>query len=616
MHVDLNSCTTRQLAAIPGVQKQLATAIIRWRQQNGVIKFMDDLWNIDGMNRSKFQILSRHFYVASNHTGGENGFQSAAGVGDSQHGCLRPAAQNSFLCKGQSVHGDGIRVSTENKNDADQRSRRSEVKHRLTQSHDQCHKSREDLKKKTCCRSAVITGQSISTPRSSITSNPVNKTALPRSSPRKSACKNSLDTALTTDPPAVEDQQEEQPSWRQSMSYTAATTAPPKHQAQQSTVAADKPGFVLQPSESGNNINLTCTIDKRLLSNLNGPVSIGPADSDHAAPQKPETLRSLVDKMNSRDMHATSDYATLTSDSCKLTVADEGSQVNSLNLENLLRFDRCNRTSFEERMNIVSTWVDDVNRCRREGSVEAQLAAANLVKAETKPITLIKPGYLKELADHSEGPSPVVKVFVEKKATRGVRPTPTKTATNLRGDKAVVQTGHMTEHVQVAGTLLGGRPRRAISAAEKRQISAVLQPARVSPRAPTLPKTGSVPRYMQPRFQCNKGTTPSAADKSEKPVSKSQPTLNNRKTVAHKSSGNMKTSRPASKSPRMKTTHSLIHRIWTETQGQSSGSNLLRKPLSPRSPRGSPPPKSSTAKGRHFLHQFSFMRPPSVRVQV
>jgi len=621
--VDVNTCNARQLSAIPGIQKQLATAIIRWRQEHGQINMMEDLWHVDGMNRSKFQILRRHFYAGE----GESGIMQA---GETPVGYVR--APSSFMCQGQSVHGDGIRLQTEKSDERSVSPRRS-IKHRLTNSGSQ-YSSCEELKKKSC-RSAILTGQSINTPRSSITSsNHVNsKTLSPR---RTSLPKGSLlDTTMEQEPPAVEDQ----------VPQRCVTSLGHRAQQQQNLMelkeqVADKPGFVLQPSESGNNINVTCTIDKRLLSNLKGPVAIqldkssGP--SDKVPLTQDPTLRSIVDKMG-KDPQATSDYATGTAHQSSVDsgkIAGEDVPPTYLNLENLLRFDRCHRTTFEQRMDNVSSWVDEVNRSRPETEALSMHNTKQTRETIGKPINLVRPGYLHDLVQQC-GPSPVVKVSVEKKCTRGVRPTPTptKTAINSR-DKSSPVTDHM-----VSGSNSPMSKPLPVNPNDKRHISAVL---RHPPMPPTTPRSPSpikgvvttithdrnvlTPPHNAMRYSVHKPEMSKSAkqsrnsttSKSKGAPSKSQPILSSRKkssgynAPAHKSGTHLRSPRSSknnaqtgSTSPRNKNKqHSLIRRVWDETQGQGQCGTMLRKPLNQ--------PKTASkgsAKGRHFLHQFSFVKP-------
>lgn len=636
--VDVNTCNAQQLTAIPGIEKQLATAIVRWRQDHGAIDHMEDLWHVDGMNRSKFQILRRHFCVAQQPQQQQQQQEEVPGTGapaGDNPRCMR-TSPGSFLCQGQSVHGgDGLRMHVDK---ADQRSSspRRSVKHRLPQ-HGSQYSSCEELKKKTCRSQAIITGQNINTPRSSITSsNHISKTHSPRRTDIiQQLHRSSLDATMEQDPPAVEDQLTRR-------STTSRSYAPRNQEdlAALKDLTADKPGFVLQPSVSGNNINVTCTIDKRLLSNLKGPMAIqldqssGKHTEKHPL-QQDTTLRSLVDKMG-KDLQATSDYATgtaqqtVSSDSGKMT-SDEASLLNCLNLENLLRFDRCHRTTFEDRMEHVKSWVDEVNRSRPDTSGSSGKTQSKEITS--KPITLIKPGYLRELVeqcDGLQGPTPVVKVYFEKKTSRGVRPTPTKTEYGMR-DKSHTPS-NMTDHI-VSGTVVANGPMpRSVSAAEKRHISAVLRPpgsprtsqptkgpaindreTRGIPSPPNMAMRYAVQKVDQSKPAMTKQSKCSGTTKSRSTMSKSQPVLANRKKAAtssiqtHKSGVTVKLPRTAQPQqiPR-KMKHSLIRRVWDETQGQGQGHNgsLLRKPLTP--PRS---PSKGCAKGRHFLHQFSFVKP-------
>lgn len=62
-HHDLNQCSTRQLMCIPGIEKGLADNVIKYKRTYGHFKKFDDIINVPGMNHSKYQLLRRNFRV-------------------------------------------------------------------------------------------------------------------------------------------------------------------------------------------------------------------------------------------------------------------------------------------------------------------------------------------------------------------------------------------------------------------------------------------------------------------------------------------------------------------------------------------------------------------------
>lgn len=633
--LDLNACCARQLSAIPGIEKHLADAVIRYRQAHGGrIQYMEELWKVDGVNRAKFQILKRHFQITGD-------IETIA----PQH--IRRST-TSFICKGQSVTGEGglqqaatgnaLRIITSeltklNDDDGGSNMIRRPVKHRLPHAAGFSRPKDEDNKRacRSCTSAAVVTGRGLSTPRNSqLTQSMLKQQPLIQMNPSTNNGHQNMLGRRSFSPGDTE-------------LYEPKTQRTPSVYAQRPKATeiidgvdvaahhgADKPGFTLQPSASGNNINVTCTIDKRLLSNLQAPVAIhlqkNPVEDfpvtssmlpsrQHCVLCNEAAQKSLVQDKGcthlGKDYNTTSDYVTAaqatssSADSGK--VSSEASVVNSLNLENMLRFDRLHRTNAEEKIQHMETWVTEVNEARAQTTYGGATS-----KDLSKPFCLISPAYLKDIIDDPD-PRPVIKVRVEKKPSRGL---PAKTSCVADKDSAGVKDG--------PGSAGRNRTSPSASPTDKRQISAVLRPTamctptkhtppcsidkacqQLTSSKVTLPKSSL--RCLRPTYgspDVPKRTLPH----SSKP-SKSQPVavVPPRKT-SHESCRTTYCPRK-DKSPRVANNHvlrrgsgtkspskrPLIARVWEETQAGSSVGSLLRKPLQPSN------------KGKHYLHQFSFV---------
>ncbi|HLV01719.1 MAG TPA: ComEA family DNA-binding protein [Acidobacteriota bacterium] len=55
--VDLNSATQQQLEALPGIGPRTAERIIQFREENGPFRRIEDLMNVPGIGKKKFERL-------------------------------------------------------------------------------------------------------------------------------------------------------------------------------------------------------------------------------------------------------------------------------------------------------------------------------------------------------------------------------------------------------------------------------------------------------------------------------------------------------------------------------------------------------------------------------
>jgi competence protein ComEA len=61
--VNLNSATTQQLTALPGVGEKLAARIVEYRQKSGGFKSPQELMNVKGIGEKNFQKLQQYVVV-------------------------------------------------------------------------------------------------------------------------------------------------------------------------------------------------------------------------------------------------------------------------------------------------------------------------------------------------------------------------------------------------------------------------------------------------------------------------------------------------------------------------------------------------------------------------
>jgi len=56
--IDLNTATVKELAALPGVGKKRAQAIVDYRAENGNFESVDEIKKIDGIGKKTFSKIS------------------------------------------------------------------------------------------------------------------------------------------------------------------------------------------------------------------------------------------------------------------------------------------------------------------------------------------------------------------------------------------------------------------------------------------------------------------------------------------------------------------------------------------------------------------------------
>ena len=61
--LDLNACTSRNLTSVPGIDKHVADAIVKYRHKYKTFKHFDEIWKLSCMTRSAFQLLKKHAEV-------------------------------------------------------------------------------------------------------------------------------------------------------------------------------------------------------------------------------------------------------------------------------------------------------------------------------------------------------------------------------------------------------------------------------------------------------------------------------------------------------------------------------------------------------------------------
>jgi competence protein ComEA len=62
--VDLNSSTVEGLAAVPGIGPVLAERIVKWREQNGPFRRVEDLLKVQGIGEKSLEKLRPHVKVS------------------------------------------------------------------------------------------------------------------------------------------------------------------------------------------------------------------------------------------------------------------------------------------------------------------------------------------------------------------------------------------------------------------------------------------------------------------------------------------------------------------------------------------------------------------------
>ena len=66
--VNINTATADQLKMLPGIDDKLASNIINYRDANGPFKSTDDLLNVSGMTKEKFNKISQNLALEGDTT--------------------------------------------------------------------------------------------------------------------------------------------------------------------------------------------------------------------------------------------------------------------------------------------------------------------------------------------------------------------------------------------------------------------------------------------------------------------------------------------------------------------------------------------------------------------
>ncbi len=61
--INLNRATVEQLAAIPGLNQDMAEKIVQLRKENGEFVDMSELLDIDGMDNALLRKLDKHLFI-------------------------------------------------------------------------------------------------------------------------------------------------------------------------------------------------------------------------------------------------------------------------------------------------------------------------------------------------------------------------------------------------------------------------------------------------------------------------------------------------------------------------------------------------------------------------
>ena len=61
--IDLNTATVKELAALPGIGKKRAQAIVDYRADNGKFESVDEIKKIDGIGKKTFSKISERVVV-------------------------------------------------------------------------------------------------------------------------------------------------------------------------------------------------------------------------------------------------------------------------------------------------------------------------------------------------------------------------------------------------------------------------------------------------------------------------------------------------------------------------------------------------------------------------
>ena len=366
--LNINTCTTRQLTNLQGIARPLAEAIIELRYRNNGIQRMDELLELPGMTRTKYQILCRRFCLAVQ--------PLVLGFTKGRIFSKIPASSTEFICQGQSVRSK-----------RDERPEPAGPAWRLEGQEQEGPLSLPTFKDKT---STDHNDKPLSNPRfgHTIHSKECSKKNQGRAPGVHLSQSHQAQAQCRPYPNKI--------AWSNDVKDTFPHLG--GH-----TFTGQEPAVTLRATTSGDNINFSCTIDKRLLAN---PVQPYPdasqewtlanhsydmaitkvATENNTPPCQKEKLkrRPRSEGMHSSRSSLGEEYpgsgkpAAMAKDgelcwaACRepsvstvvastKTASSSGPDVCVLSTENLLLYDRRNRMTVRERRVYIEQWLRHVH---------------------------------------------------------------------------------------------------------------------------------------------------------------------------------------------------------------------------------------------------------------
>ena len=375
--LDINYCSSRQLTSLPGIDRRLADNITRHRHDRGRFRHIDDLWTVSGMNRPRFQLIKRHFKVCAEHKAETTPKLSLARL-------PLNSSMVDFVCKGQSVSNEKIRTN------------RSPV-------------FRPSLNISHCeATGATRTGKRYRLPSDTESkTRATNQRAAPQSRSRGSRLGRSKTVSPPVKPTSANteakgtDKTDKPPKGRvveKNSNEILPSKAPPADDTTaQYGGSSPKPSFTLKTSPSGNNINFTCTIDKRLMGyptslafqfDQKTPHGTNWKDGGYGLQRRKggggermadeKKYSGDADESSSEDyvtavgVHPTSPLRHFVNHAELPSIGGsnkQGDSSSSLTEENILLYERKNKPNQMEKKKTIEAWVEDVNDARKVGKL-------------------------------------------------------------------------------------------------------------------------------------------------------------------------------------------------------------------------------------------------------
>lgn len=334
MPTDINSSTAGQICLIPGLGQYLAEKICQYRTLHGHFKQINDLWKVNGVNRSNYQILKRHFVVSS---------PVCIAPSSSKKEHARISLSNSimnFVCQGSSVCPKSAKKSSYTGIIGNTGGTLSGLQVRLVPSGTTRNGTRYRIKPEF-----PAAARKVSSHKKEVKSAP----QLRKDTPIKKYG-NYIDACLETDLRA-----------HRSKTETSANTDVDNETKRLANKTEKCPRISLETSPSGNNINFTCSIDKRL---LNNPASMAIHFDDYGhpiaskAPITTDINYSTAAVLNPQ----ISSHSPFAMNTIESTSGATGVCV--LSQENMLLYDRKHKQNSVQKRQSISTWVGEVIVCR------------------------------------------------------------------------------------------------------------------------------------------------------------------------------------------------------------------------------------------------------------